>query len=213
MISMSKKNLTELYPDYYSASGNPEMINIGKMYFVSMLAKGSFTDGIFYQRIAVLQQVVQKISDVFKGSDQFFESLVLEGLYWNDNKYGEHTISQVFDAGPLSELNYRLMIRVPEYVTEEHLSGAIKHLPIEQKEIAKSLGLFEYEEGRCVQMLHVGPFINEYQTLGQLEEYAGVNQLQKGGIHHEIYLVDFTKGGSQDHLKTILREPVKGIVK
>jgi hypothetical protein len=57
-------------------------------------------------------------------------------------------------------------------------------------------------------MLHEGPFIYEYKTLGELEAFAVRNQLVKRGVHHEIYLVDFTSGGPQDQLKTILREPV-----
>ena len=58
-------------------------------------------------------------------------------------------------------------------------------------------------------MLHKGPFIYEVETLEQLEQFAENHNLSKRGIHHEIYLVDFTAGGSQENLKTILREPVR----
>jgi len=205
---MKELNITEKYPNYYAATDHPEVIYVENANFISILAKGSFTEKIFYERIALLKQAVSLIIDIFKDSDQAFELSVLEGLYWNDKKYGEHTISHVFDTGPLSELNYRLMIRVPEYVTAQHIAIAKDALAPAQQALSKGIEFFEYQEGKCIQMLHKGPFIYEFKTLGQLEKYAADNNLRKGGIHHEIYLVDFTTGSSQDHLKTILREPV-----
>jgi hypothetical protein len=95
---------------------------------------------------------------------------VLEGFYWNDEKYGTHSISQVFDTGPLSELNYRLMIRLPEYVTPQHIAAAKDTLDPAHKELSKGIAFFEYQEGKCIQMLHQGPFINEFETLGQLSD-------------------------------------------
>jgi hypothetical protein len=52
------------------------------------------------------------------------------------------------------------------------------------------------------------PFIYEFETLGQLEQFAEENSLSKRSIHHEIYLVDFTTGGSQENLKTRNKEAV-----
>jgi hypothetical protein len=206
---MKKINITEKYPGYYTAPDYPEVINVEKANFVSLQAKGSFSEKIFYARIALLKQVVRLVIDIFKDSGQGFEQSVLEGLYWNDEKYGKHTISRIFDTGPLNELNYRLMIRVPDYVTAQHIATAKEALAPYQWELSKGIGLFEYQEGKCVQMLHKGPFIYEYKTLEQLEEFAADNNLAKGGIHHEIYLVDFTTVDSQGHLETILREPVQ----
>jgi hypothetical protein len=205
---MKKLNIPERYPTYYFAADSPEIIDIDKANFISIKARGSFTENIFYERISVLKQFTQIIIDTFKGTDQAFELSVLEGLYWNDEKYGEYPISRVFDIGPLSELNYRLMVRVPDYVTTEHINAAMVSLDNAQKTIYSAIELFNYLEGRCIQMLHNGPFIYEYETLGKLEAFALNNNLNKRGVHHEIYLVDFTNGGSQEHLRTILREPI-----
>lgn len=45
-------------------------------------------------------------------------------------------------------------------------------------------------------------------SVARLEQVAEQNSLIKRGIHDEIYLVDFTKGCSQENFKTILRGPV-----
>jgi hypothetical protein len=205
---MEKLNIQEHYPRYYKATDHPEIIDVENANFISILAKGSFTEEIFYRRIALLKHAAQAVIDLFQDSEKGFELSVLEGLYWNDEKYGQHSISRVFDTGPLSELNYRLMIRLPEYVTPKHIDAAKDTLDPIHKDLSGGLEFFEYQEGKCIQMLHKGPFIYESETLGQLEQFAKENSLSKRGIHHEIYLVDFTTGNSQESLKTILREPV-----
>jgi len=202
---MKKLNIQANYPAYYTAATHPELIDVENANFISILAKGSFTEEIFYERIALLKQAARSVIDFFNDTNQAFELSVLEGLYWNDEKYGEYTISHVFDTGPLSELNYRLMIRLPEYVTRQHIAAAKNTLDPIYKDLSKGIEFFEYQEGKCIQMLHQGPFVYEFETL---EQFAEENSFSKSGIHHEIYLVDFTTGGSQDHLKTILREPV-----
>jgi len=206
---MEKLNILEKYPSYYTSADHPEVIYVENTNFISILAKGSFTEKIFYERIALLREAARLVIGIFNGSGQAFGQSVLEGLYWNDGKYGEHTISHVFDTGPLSELNYRLMIRIPEYVTAQHVAFAKDALVPAQRELSKGIEFFEYREGKCIQMLHKGPFIYEYKTLRQLEEFASGSNLSKRGIHHEIYLEDFTTGSSQNHLRTILREPVQ----
>ncbi|MNT60253.1 hypothetical protein D3C72_1978230 [compost metagenome] len=63
-------------------------------------------------------------------------------------------------------------------------------------------------EGKSVQMLHVGPFSKEGETLQEMKKLIEENRFQKNGLHHEIYLSDFNRT-APDKLKTILREPVK----
>ncbi|MCC9168879.1 hypothetical protein [Pontibacter harenae] len=62
-----------------------------------------------------------------------------------------------------------------------------------------------------MQLLHAGPFAEELETLPLLQEFATANGLIKSGMHHEIHLVNFEKGQSQAHLRTILRDPVVAI--
>src|SRR5579859_4045624 len=183
---MNELNIREYYPRYYTATDYPEIIDVENANFISLLAKGSFTEGIFYQRIALLKQAAQAVIDLFQDSGKGFVLPVLEGLYWNDEKYGRHSISHVFNTGPLSELNYRLMIRLPEYVTPKHIAAAKDTLNPIHKNLSEGIEFFKYKEGKCIQMLHNGPFINEVETLKKLEQFAEGNSLNMRGIHHEI---------------------------
>jgi hypothetical protein len=98
---------------------------------------------------------------------------------------------------------------MPEFVTKAQVDKAIRNA-VDNKQIAlaSSVELFEQTEGRCVQMLHKGPFANEPETLKVMLKFMADGRFQKNGLHHEIYLSDFRKTPA-DKLKTILREPVK----
>jgi hypothetical protein len=205
---MKKLKLPGHYTRDYAATTHPELIHIEKAKFISIIGKGSFTDEIFYQRIDFLKQVVLLVINLYEGTEKDFAISSLEGLYWNDNRYGQHSISSIFDTAPLSELNYRLMIRVPEFITEENIADTKDSITPIFKDFLKDIDLFEYQEGKCIQMLHKGSFVHEIKTLKQIEQFAEKLALVKRGFHHEIYLQEFTKSGSQKHLKTILREPV-----
>jgi hypothetical protein len=213
--SMKKLNLLKKYPHYYSSTKTPELIEIEKAKFISVRAKGSFTDKIFYDRIEGLIHTADAVKELFENSDQAFDVSVLEGLYWYDEKkHGKIGISNIYDTFPfslrtLSQLEYRLMIRMPEYITSKDILKAKKAVATVYKAIAAKAEFFELNEGKCAQMLHLGPFANEKETLSEIETFVEKKHLIKNGLHHEIYLVDFTKVKSQEGLRTILREPVK----
>ena len=63
-------------------------------------------------------------------------------------------------------------------------------------------------EGRCVQMLHVGPYEKEHETIAIMQAFAEEQGLAFHGLHHEIYLSD-PRRVAPEKLKTILRRPVK----
>jgi hypothetical protein len=207
---MKRLNLLKKYPHYYSSKKAPEIIEVEKAKFISIHAKGSFTDKIFYDRIEALTNTTDAIKGFFENTDQAFDVSVLEGLYWyEEQKYGPISISRIYDTFPLSELEYRLMIRMPDYITPKDILKAKKTVAPTYKTLAANAEFFECNEGKCAQMLHVGPFANEVETLREVERFVEKKHLIKNGLHHEIYLVDFTKADSQEGLRTILREPVK----
>ena len=67
----------------------------------------------------------------------------------------------------------------------------------------------QYEEGKCVQATHVGPYSTEPETINSLMEFMAQNGLKENGLHHEIYLSDPRKT-DPSKLKTIIRYPVEG---
>jgi hypothetical protein len=63
-------------------------------------------------------------------------------------------------------------------------------------------------EGKCVQMLHVGPYDMEPESIDKMRGAADEGGYQFHGVHHEIYLSD-PRRVAPEKLKTILRIPVE----
>lgn len=77
----------------------------------------------------------------------------------------------------------------------------------------RELRLASYEEGRSVQIMHVGPPARETATLVRLhQEYLPAHGLVPKGPHHEIYLTDPSRT-APERMKTVLRQPVRRQVK
>ncbi|MEJ1239346.1 GyrI-like domain-containing protein [Chryseolinea sp. T2] len=207
---MEKLDLTKKYKTYYHAKTSPEMVTIEKARFISICGKGDPSEKPFTERIEALYPTAYAIKFAFKEQGKDFVVSKLEGLWWFDtNKFRGKSISNSSVDVPREEWEYRLLIRMPEFVTKQDVEKAIRTV-VEKKKVAlaKEIEYFEMHEGTCVQMLHVGPFSTEPESLKKIEAFTAEKRLGQAGLYHEIYLSDFRKV-KPEKLKTILREPVK----
>ncbi len=113
---------------------------------------------------------------------------------------------------PKEKWQWRMMIRTPDCVEQSEIDSAKEAIINKGKSTAvdsvKKVELIEVDEGKCVQMLHIGPYEKEGDTVAIMQEYMEKNNLSLNGVHHEIYLSDPRRIEPQ-RLKTILRLPVK----
>ena len=125
----------------------------------------------------------------------------LEGLWWTEKG--------TFDVRRKGELKWTALIAQPEQVTEalfEQVRGEVrKKKPLPALDRVR---LEEYAEGRCVQVLHVGPYSEEPATIDKLHRHAAEKGYTLVGRHHEIYLSDPRKT-APEKLKTVIRQPIK----
>lgn len=82
----------------------------------------------------------------------------------------------------------------------------------EKKTDFSKVEFLTYEEGLCVQCMHIGPYDNEPETIERMEQFAeeqgyelDFSELRR---HHEIYLSDVRKC-KPENLKTVIRQPIK----
>lgn len=109
---------------------------------------------------------------------------------------------------PVESWRWKLLIRTPDFIKPADLQGAVVKLRSKGKATAADeVSLETLEEGRCVQMLHVGPYERESETFALMTELAVRNGLKPAGAHHEIYISD-PRRVPPERLKTILRLPV-----
>lgn len=98
---------------------------------------------------------------------------------------------------------------MPEFVASDNFEQAQEDV-IKKKGIEKinEIQFNKIIEGKCVQIMHIGPYSTEPETINRMKEFITQNGFIENGLHHEIYLSDPRKT-EPEKMKTILRQPVK----
>ncbi|MDQ1095371.1 MULTISPECIES: hypothetical protein [Chryseobacterium] len=203
-------NTSKQYQDYFTASTQPEIIEISRASYVSILGSGSPGTDAFYAKKKAIAAFAEALYSGSADIDNAIASNIVEIFYWFDeDKVGYVDIGNFYTTVDLALLQYRIAIGIPDFFTDEH----IRQVAWQRKDLAfaNAFEHFEYTAGKCVQILHSGPFAGELETLPILQEFATANGLKKSGMHQEIHLVSFERGQSQAHLQTILRDPVSEV--
>jgi hypothetical protein len=131
--------------------------------------------------------------------------MALEGLW--DARDGK------FDINVKDNWDYTLMILVPEIITPSLFEEALAQMRSKKGDLPSyaRLRLGSFEEGSCVQTMHIGPYATELETLERMQEFmaeSGYHDLVgSGGKHHEIYMGD-PRRAAPEKLKTVLRHPI-----
>ncbi len=135
--------------------------------------------------------------------------MALEGLWWVEDG--------TFDIQKPGNWKYTVMIMQPDIITPEMVAEALAQLRKkkgDQPAFAR-LRLERFQEGLCVQTMHIGPYAAEPATVERMQAFMQENGLQDlvglGGKHHEIYMGD-PRRADPAKLKTVLRHPVERAV-
>lgn len=206
---MEKLDLVKHYKTYYTATTKPQIVEFEPAQYLSILGKGDPSGADFSERIQALYATAYAVKFHYKGEGKDFAVPKLEGLWrFDEARFGSPSMSEAPQQVPRSEWEYRLLIRLPNFVEEPVAIGCAKAVVSKKKiALAAAIECFKMTEGKCVQMMHVGPFSTETETLAQMLDFIQAHGFGKNGLHHEVYLSDF-RNTEPEKLKTILREPV-----
>jgi len=126
--------------------------------------------------------------------------MALEGLWFIEEG--------VFDINVKDNWKYKLMIMQPEFITQAMFQDALSQVKRKHTSAAVDrLRLEKFEEGLCVQIMHIGPYASEPPTVAKMDAFAAQNSYCMSGMHHEIYLGNPLRADPAK-LKTVLRHPV-----
>jgi hypothetical protein len=183
----------------------PELISVPPYKYVTLSGKGHPASTEFSDKIGVLYNISYAIRMMPKSGftpDGYYEYTVypLEGL-WDLTEEGKRL--KTFDK---NELMYTIMIRQPDFVTDEIFEMAYKSVKKKKNpNYLDDLRFETIEDGLSVQMMHHGSYDNEPQSFAQMKQYIEDHNLILTTLkHREIYLSDFRKT-EPDKLKTVLR--------
>ncbi len=109
---------------------------------------------------------------------------------------------------PMAQWRWRILIRVPDDVTEASLTPIRATVEAKQGTDTSDVRLITFEEGRCIQTLHLGPFDKVSEAYMRLGAHAEEHSLAFSGPGHEVYLSD-PRRTAPEKLKTVVRMPVR----
>ena len=202
------------YKEFYMPKSLPTIIIVPKMNYMAVRGKGNPNDenGEYKSSIGLLYAIAFTIKMSYKGShkiDGYYEYVVppLEGFWWQD---GNDTI----DYSNKDGFNFISLIRLPDFVTKTDFDWAIQEATRKKKADFSQVAYLTYDEGVCVQCMHIGSYDDEPKTVALMHEYMKANgydlDINESRLHHEIYLSDPRKCAA-DKLKTVIRHPIKKI--
>lgn len=199
----------------YLPKAKPTLIDVPTYKYYTLTGEGNPNDEAFGEAVGALYAMTYGIKMMPKKGitpDGYFDYTVypLEGL-WTLKEEAFENFS-VGDGFSLDDLSYKVMIRQPDFVTEDLALENIKAVSAKKPNINNERVQFEeITEGNCIQMLHKGPFSKEEETFAIMDAYCQENQLQRNSPYHrEIYLSDPRKSAPENS-KTVLRYQIKEV--
>lgn len=202
------------YKEFYMPKKKPSIVEIPKMNYIAVRGKGNPNDenGEYKKSIGLLYAIAFTIKMSYKGThkiDGYFEYVVppLEGFWWQENTQG-------FDYNRKEDMQFISVIRLPDFVTKDDFKWAVDEATQKKKQDFSKVEFFTYDEGVCVQCMHIGSYDNEPETVALMHKHMKENgcelDITDSRLHHEIYLSD-PRRCDKSKLKTVIRHPIKKI--
>ena len=200
------------YKEYYMPGNKPSIVTVPSMNYIAVRGHGDPNQegGDYKQSIELLYGIAFTIKMSKKGDRQiegYFDYVVppLEGFWWQDDVDG-------IDYEHKEDFNWISAIRLPDFVTKTDFDWAIEEATKKKKQVFSKVEFLTYDEGLCVQCMHIGSYDDEPATVQMMHEYMEEQgydlNITDQRLHHEIYLSDARKV-APEKLKTVIRHPIK----
>ena len=200
------------YKEFYVPPQNPTIVTVPPINYIAVRGEGdpNEEDGEYKQAIGLLYGIAYTIKMSKKSSRQiegYFDYVVppLEGFLWQDKLKG-------IDYAHKENFKWISLIRLPDFVTKTDLEWAVREATQKKKLDFSKVEFLTYDEGLCVQCMHIGSYDDEPETVKLMHEYMEQQgysiDIAENRFHHEIYLSDARKV-APEKLKTVIRHPIK----
>ena len=226
------------YKEFYMPKGTPSIVTVPKMNYIAVRGIGNPNDedGEYKRAIGLLYGIAFTIKMSKKGDykiDGYFDYVVppLEGFWWQ-GVASTKSNSDVATDTPSTEgrgsilgdevvgvdyankdaFQWISVIRLPDFVTKEDFDWAVREATAKKKQDFSKVKFFTYDEGLCVQCMHIGSYDDEPATVEAMhrfmEDQGYVLDITDKRMHHEIYLSDARKVAPEKR-KTVVRHPIR----
>lgn len=198
--------------EYYMPKRKPEIVTVPAMNYIAVEGIGDPNEegGAYKQSIAVLYAVAYTIKMSKMGDHKmegYFDFVVppLEGFWWQEGIDG-------IDYSDKASFRWISVIRIPEFVTADEFAWAVSEAERKKGIDCSKAKLITVEEGLCVQMMHVGAYDDEPESVALMDAFLEKNGFENDFSdtrrHHEIYISDARKVAAEKR-KTVIRHPIR----
>lgn len=202
------------YKEFYMPKNKPTIVDVPTANYIAVRGKGDPNEegGAYQQAVSVLYAVAYTLKMSYKTDHKingFFEYVVppLEGFWWQDGVDG-------VDYGDKSAFNWISVIRLPDFITKQDFDWAVATATKKKGLDCSSAQFLTVNEGLCVQIMHLGPYDSEPETVALMDKHllqnGYVNDMTDDRLHHEIYLSDPRKC-APEKMKTVIRHPIRKV--
>lgn len=202
------------YKEYYLPKNKPVLVTVPPMNFIAVRGQGdpNQEDGEYKAAMQLLYGVAFTIKMSKLGDHRiagYFDYVVppLEGFWWQEGVHG-------IDYAHKNSFQWISVIRLPDFVKKADFDWAVDEAARKKKTDFSKAYFMTYDEGLCVQSMHVGPYDDEPATVAQMHAFMEAQgyelDITDKRMHHEIYLSDARKV-APEKLKTVIRHPIKAI--
>lgn len=200
------------YKEFYMPKAKPGIVTVPAMNYLAVRGSGDPNEegGEYKESIGLLYGIAFTIKMSKKGNRQiegYFDYVVppLEGFWWQDGVVG-------IDYRHKESFRWISVIRLPDFVTREDFEWAVAEAEAKKKQDFKKVEFLTYDEGLCVQCMHIGAYDDEPETVETMHQYIDAQgytlDITDQRHHHEIYLSDARRVASEK-LKTVIRHPIR----
>ena len=149
------------YKEFYLPDKKPGIILVPKMNYLAVRGQGNPNqeDGEYKQAIGLLYGIAFTIKMSKKGGHQidgYFDYVVppLEGFWWQEGVTG-------INYAHKEDFRWISVIRLPCFVTKADFDWAVDEATKKKKTDFSKVEYITYDEGLCVQCLHIGSYDEE----------------------------------------------------
>lgn len=200
------------YKEFYMPKNKPGIVEVPSMNYIAVRGKGdpNVEDSEYKESIGLIYGIAFTIKMSKKGDYRiqgYFDYVVppLEGFWWQEGVQG-------IDYVHKESFQFISAIRLPDFVTKRDFEWAVEEAEKKKKTDFSKVEFLPYQEGLCVQCMHIGPYDTEPATVERMHEYMSaqgyVLDITDQRRHHEIYLSDVRRV-DPSKWKTVVRHPIK----
>lgn len=200
------------YKEFYLPKKKPEIVTVPKMNYIAVKGCGdpNKEDGEYKNSISILYALaftikMSKLTDY--RIEGYFDYVVppLEGFWWQQG------VTQI-DYSIKDAFQWISVIRLPDFVSEKDFNWAKQQVKTKKGIDCSNAQFLTIEEGLCVQIMHIGSYDDEPDTITLMDKFIKengyINDFSNTRMHHEIYLSD-ARRVAPEKLKTVIRHPIR----